>query len=163
MSESSEVQERLKLIKENCIFCKIVKKEIDAKIIYDDEVVLAILDINPVSKGHVLLMPKEHYFVFPQVPDEVLGHLNLIAKQISQNLIEIFNAKDVNVFIANGQAAGQQSTHFMLHLIPRYENDNINFEEILNNKEKSTLSEEEKEKLVSLFKKKLEELNNNLK
>ena len=73
-------------------------------------------------------MPKEHYMMMPMVPDEVLGHINVISKYLSDLLKETFNAKDVMVYIANGAAAGQQSQHFMIHVIPRYDGDGLDFD-----------------------------------
>lgn len=123
-----EIKKRIEMMKQNCIFCKIIKKEIPSKIIFEDEVVFAILDINPATLGHLLLMPKEHYMMMPMVPDEILGHLSVISKYLADLLKQTFNSKDVSIFIANGAAAGQQSQHFMVHIIPRYEKDNLNFD-----------------------------------
>lgn len=125
---AEEIQKRIQMMKDNCIFCKIVKKEIPSKIVFEDDVCLAILDINPATMGHLLLMPKEHYMMMPMVDDAVLGHLSVISKYLSELLEQTFNAKNVSIFIANGAAAGQQSQHFMIHVIPRYDNDGINFD-----------------------------------
>jgi len=149
-----EIQKRIEMMKENCIFCKIVKKEIPAKIVFEDDVCLTILDINPATKGHLLLMPKEHYMMMPMVPDEVLGHLSVISKYLSDLLKETFSCLDVTVFMANGAAAGQQSQHFMIHVIPRYENDGLNFD-LTGNK----LSVDELKDLAEKFKQKLVQAN----
>lgn len=149
-----EIQKRMQLMKDNCIFCKIIKKEIPAQIIFEDDICLAILDINPATKGHILLMPKEHYMMMPMVPDQVLGHLTVMSKYLTDLIKTTFDdSKDVTVFIANGAAAGQQSQHFMSHLIPRYENDNINFDikgEKLNEQELKNLAEKFQAKLVEI-------------
>lgn len=145
-----EIQKRIQLMKDNCIFCKITKKEIDSKIVFEDNLCLAILDINPATNGHILLMPKEHYMMLPMVPDEVLGHLSVISKYLSDLLKETFSSTDVSVFIANGAAAGQQSQHFMFHVIPRYSEDGLDFN--LNGGENSS---EDLEKLAKKFKEKL--------
>jgi histidine triad (HIT) family protein len=139
-------------MKQNCIFCKIVKKEIESKLIFEDEICLAILDINPATNGHILLMPKEHYMMMPMVPDEVLGHLSVISRYLSDLLVETFSPNDVQVFIANGAAAGQQSQHFMIHVIPRYNEDGLDFDltgENLSDSELSDLANKFKEKLLS--------------
>ena len=86
-----EIQDRIKLMKDNCIFCKIVKKEITSKVIFEDDLCLAILDINPATKGHILLMPKEHYMLMPMVSDEVLGHISVISKYLADLLKKSFN------------------------------------------------------------------------
>lgn len=145
-----EIQKRIEMMKENCIFCKIVKEEIPSKKVFEDDICLAILDINPATKGHLLLMPKEHYMMMPMVPDEVIGHLGVISKLLSDLLKKTFFAKDVSVFVANGAAAGQQSQHFMMHVIPRYKDDNLNF-----NLEGSKLSEQELNNLAEKIKLKL--------
>lgn len=148
-----EIQKRVELMKQNCIFCKIVNKEIPAKIVFEDDICLAILDINPATTGHLLLMPKEHYMIMPMVPDEVLGHLSVISKSLADLLKETFGCDDTTVFIANGAAAGQQSQHFMMHVIPRYKDDGLNFNlegSSLTEKELSDLSEKLKNKLVEM-------------
>jgi histidine triad (HIT) family protein len=111
--------------KQQCIFCQIISGKIPSKKIYEDEVCIAILDINPATKGHILLLPKEHYAIMPQVPDEVIGHLFKVSKKLSQSLLKGMRATGTNVFIANGLAAGQKAQHFMLHVIPRKEGDGI--------------------------------------
>ena len=146
-----EIKKRIELMKQNCIFCKIIKKEIPAKIVFEDDKVLAILDINPATMGHLLLMPKEHYMMMPMVPDETLGHMSVISKYLSDLLKQTFNCKNVTVFIANGAAAGQQSQHFMMHIIPRYDDDNLKF-----NLQGEKLSKQELEDLSKKIKQRLE-------
>ena len=145
-----EIQERIKLMKDNCIFCKIANKEMDAKIVFEDDICMAILDINPIANGHLLLFPKEHYMMMPMVPDEILGHLSVISKYLSELLIGAMDCSDVTMFIANGAAAGQQSQHYMMHLIPRYDGDSLDF-----NLEGSALSSDELEELANKFKSRL--------
>jgi len=152
-----EIQKRMNLIKENCIFCKIVKGEIEGKVVFKDDICQAILDINPASTGHLLLTPKEHYMMMPMVPDEVIGHLNFIAKSLCPVLIETLDCVDVTIFIANGAAAGQQSQHFLIHLIPRYQGDNLDFN--LENKQGKELNSLEVETLTNNLKEKLGKLN----
>jgi histidine triad (HIT) family protein len=149
-----EIKKRMQLMKDNCIFCKIIKKEIPSQIIFEDDICLAILDINPASKGHILLMPKEHYMMMPMVPDQVLGHITVMSKYLSDLVKTTFpDCSDTTIFIANGAAAGQQSQHFMIHLIPRYESDKINFDikgENLNHHELKSLAEKFQLKLVEM-------------
>lgn len=147
-----EIEKRIQLMKENCIFCKIVRKEMDAKVVFEDDLCLAILDINPATVGHILLMPKEHFMMLPMVPDEVLGHLSVISKYLSDLLVETFSCEDVSVFMANGAAAGQQSQHFMMHVIPRYEGDGLDFDlsgERLSEAELDDLATKIKNRLLS--------------
>ncbi|MBR9690845.1 HIT domain-containing protein [Candidatus Woesearchaeota archaeon] len=107
------------LQKQNCIFCKIISKEIPSKVVHDDELCIAILDINPANEGHTLIIPKEHYQIMPQVPGDTLGHMFNISKKISKALLMSALSKSTSIFVANGAAAGQKSPHFMIHVIPR--------------------------------------------
>ena len=145
-----EIQKRIELMKENCIFCKIVRKEIPSKIIFEDDICMAFLDINPSTVGNTILIPKEHYMMLPMMPDEVLGHLGVISKYIADLLKETFKAIDVTIMIANGTAAGQQVQHFSMNILPRYENDSINI-----NIEGNSLKDEDLYYLAEKLKKKL--------
>lgn len=132
--QKKELQEKLKnmspeqllqLQKQQCLFCQIVNWKIPSKKVYEDQWCIAVLDINPAAKGHVLILPKEHYAIMPQVPDEPLAYLFAAAKKISQVLLRGLKMSGTNIFIANGLAAGQKSQHFMIHLIPRKEGDKL--------------------------------------
>jgi histidine triad (HIT) family protein len=111
--------------KKQCIFCQIVSGKVASKKIYEDDVCLAILDINPANPGHVLLMPKDHYPIMPMIPDDELAHLSMVAKALSHIMLKALKVQGVNIFIANGTAAGQRAQHFMLHVIPRKEGDKL--------------------------------------
>jgi histidine triad (HIT) family protein len=113
---------------EQCIFCKIAKGEIPSFKIYEDEKCLAFLDINPATKGHVLLIPKDHYHLMPLIPEELSAHLGQIAKLISLKSIQLLGASHSNIFVGNGAAAGQNAPHVIIHVIPRYEGDGLNLE-----------------------------------
>ena len=73
--------------KQQCVFCQIIAGKIPSKMVFDDEQCVAVLDINPASPGHLLLLPKEHYAIMPQVPEELLNHLTIISKKLSQILL----------------------------------------------------------------------------
>ena len=118
-------EELQELQKQQCIFCQIVTGKIPSKKVYEDSICLAILDINPATKGHILLLPKEHYAIMPQVPEKILGHLSIVAKHVSQVVLKILRTDGTTVFIANGAAAGQRAQHFMIHLIPRRSGDGL--------------------------------------
>ncbi len=122
----SVISEEGENVKANCIFCKMASNQVQSKKVYEDEKVLAILDIYPANPGHVLIMPKEHYSIMPLVPDNELGHLFVVAKAISTALLKALNVKGTNIFVANGAVAGQKSPHFLFHLIPRHESDGLN-------------------------------------
>ena len=132
--QQAELQEKLKNMspeelqefqKQQCIFCQILSGKVPSKKIYEDDKCLAILDINPAAKGHLLLLTKEHYSIMPQIPDGILGHLAIISKYLSQSLLKILKVGGTNIFIANGLAAGQKAQHFMVHIIPRKEGDGL--------------------------------------
>jgi len=111
--------------KQQCIFCQIITGKIPSKKVYSDDKCIAVMDINPASKGHLLIMPKEHYAIMPQMPDKEIGHLFLVSKYLSQILLKSLKVSGTNVFVANGGVAGQRAQHFMLHLIPRKEGDKV--------------------------------------
>jgi len=117
--------EQLAAVQQQCIFCQIASGKVPAKKVYEDKHVLAILDINPASAGHILLITKKHYFVMPQIPENEVEHIGKIAKQLSQILLKALKVEGTSIFIANGVAAGQKAQHFMLHIIPRKQGDNI--------------------------------------
>ncbi len=127
-------EEILELQRKNCIFCKIIKGEVNSRKIYEDDKVVAILDINPANPGHTLLLPKEHYMILPQIPEDVLKHLFIVAKALSQVLLKAVGATGTNIFVANGAAAGQRAPHFMIHVIPRIEGDGISVFNLPGNK-----------------------------
>ncbi len=114
--------------KKQCIFCQIVAGKVQSKKIYEDDEVLAILDVNPANPGHILIMPKEHYSIMPQIPDEEIGHIFMVAKALSNTSLRALEVQGSNIIVANGVAAGQRAQHFMVHLIPRKENDGVDFQ-----------------------------------
>ncbi|MBS3119488.1 HIT domain-containing protein [Candidatus Woesearchaeota archaeon] len=113
------------LQKENCIFCHISEHKVPAKIVHEDDSSIAVLDINPATRGHVLILPKKHYQVMPQVPDREIGHLFKVAKSVAHALLKSLGVQGATVFVANGALAGQKAPHFMLHVIPRVDKDKI--------------------------------------
>ncbi len=130
--KSMSPEELREFQKQQCIFCQIVAGQVPAKKVYEDEQSLAIMDINPAVPGHILLLPKEHYAIMPQVPEKEIGHLFLVSKYLSQVLLKVLKAGGTNVFVANGLAAGQKAQHFIVHVIPRKEGDGVlNWEEKL--------------------------------
>lgn len=129
---------------EQCIFCQIAKGSIPSKKVYEDDKVVAVLDINPALPGHLLVIPKEHISIMPQIQPSLVGHLGVVAKKLSHLILKKLGVEGVSVFIANGGAAGQRSPHFMMHVIPRIEEDNVGL-----NPEKGQLSDEDLRKLQS--------------
>ena len=118
-------EELLEFQKKQCIFCQIISGKIPSKKLYEDDSCLAILDINPATRGHLLILPKEHYAIMPQIPDKLMGRLMNVAKTLSKLLLKALRADGTTVFIANGLVAGQKAQHFIVHLIPRKEGDGV--------------------------------------
>ncbi|MBW3002393.1 HIT family protein [Candidatus Woesearchaeota archaeon] len=110
---------------EDCIFCKIVKGEIPCQKVYEDDKILAFLDIMPVHKGHTLVIPKEHHTDILDMPDDTLAELAKVAKKVSKAVKEATKADGFNIGQNNGAAAGQAVFHFHLHVIPRFNNDGL--------------------------------------
>jgi histidine triad (HIT) family protein len=107
----------------NCIFCKIANGEIPSKAIYEDEDFKVILDLGPATKGHALILPKEHAADLFELPEETAAKAMLLAKKLGKQMKDQLHADGLNLVQNNGEAAGQTVHHFHLHLIPRYEND----------------------------------------
>jgi histidine triad (HIT) family protein len=105
---------------QDCIFCKIVEGEISSTKVYEDENVLAFMDINPWDKGHTLVIPKKHFDPITNVPDDILQKIIVVAKKIAAAQIKVLNAIGVNIAQSNGKAAGQEVPHVHFHIIPRY-------------------------------------------
>lgn len=110
--------------KEDCIFCKIVNGEIPSKTIYEDETFRAILDLGPATKGHALLIPKEHASDLYELPEETAGQALICAKKLATLMTSKLKCDGFNLVQNNGEVAGQTVHHFHLHLIPRYADDN---------------------------------------
>ncbi len=114
--------------KKQCIFCQIISGKVQSKKVFEDESTIGILDINPANPGHILLLPKEHYSIMPQIPEDDIGHLFMTAKALSNAMLRALEVQGTNIIVANGVAAGQRAQHFMIHVIPRKENDGLKFE-----------------------------------
>ena len=109
----------------NCIFCKIIKGEIPAAKVYEDEDVLSFLDIMPANKGHCLVIPKKHYEALLDIPDEDLSELIKAVKKVGKALSLSIGNGAYNVVMNNGQEAGQVVQHAHIHIIPRFKNDRL--------------------------------------
>lgn len=111
-----------------CIFCKIIEGEIPSSKVYEDDDILAILDISQTTRGHTLVMPKKHYDDFLQMPEKEFGALMEKVQQIADRIVKKMNAKGCNILINTGETAGQTVRHVHVHIIPRYdENDTVSF------------------------------------
>ncbi len=108
---------------DNCIFCKIANGEIPSKTIYEDEKFRVILDLGPATKGHALILPKDHYANIYELPEEMAGNVMKLAKKMATQITEKLGCEGFNLVQNNGNLAGQTVYHFHLHLIPRYRAD----------------------------------------
>lgn len=112
--------------KENsCIFCKIANGTIPCYKVYEDDTVIAFLDVNPASRGHTLVLPKEHFANMTTCPRDILDHTFEVVQLISQAQIAQLGASGCNVITNIGKAAGQTVKHFHVHVIPRYDDDGL--------------------------------------
>lgn len=137
----------------NCIFCKIVNKDIPSVIVYEDEVMMAFLDISQTTKGHTLLIPKLHFENVFDIDENTIAHIHKQLPKIANAIIKAFNAQGVNVVNNSGKVAGQTVFHYHVHLVPRYK-ENDDFEIIYaNNIDK--YSKEDLEEIASLIKEQL--------
>lgn len=109
----------------NCIFCKIINNEIPSKKIYEDADFLAMLDIAPATRGHVLILPKEHAVTMTELSDDKLSKILVIAKKIIEAMKKVYAFSDYNIIQNNGRVAGQTVSHYHMHLIPRYSVDEV--------------------------------------
>ncbi|MDO8554386.1 MAG: HIT family protein [Candidatus Micrarchaeota archaeon] len=109
----------------DCIFCKIVNKEIPGKIVYEDEHVLAFLDIKPVARGHTLVIPKKHATDIFELDDKSAEEILKVAKKVSTGILKSLGAAGINLLNANRKEAGQSVFHYHMHVIPRYTGDGM--------------------------------------
>ncbi len=106
-----------------CIFCDIIKREAPSEIVYEDEDIIAFLDINPINYGHLLVLTKLHFDNFLTVPKDLLHKLISKVQFLAGIVKRSTNADGFNTMSNNGTAAGQRIFHFHFHIIPRFEND----------------------------------------
>ena len=111
------------MTKDDCIFCKLANGVFPTNSIYEDDKFNVILDNGPATKGHALILPKEHADDLFELPDETAAEAFKLAKKLGKHIMETLGADGLNVVQNNGEAAGQTVRHFHLHLIPRYTND----------------------------------------
>lgn len=106
-----------------CIFCSIINKEIPSKIVWEDEQILAILDISQVTRGHTLVMPKKHVRSLMECDEETAAQLFQTVRRLAVQIQEKTGAAGINILNNNGEAAGQTVEHLHVHIIPRYGED----------------------------------------
>lgn len=134
---------------DNCIFCKIAAGEIPSATLYEDDDFRVILDIEPASKGHALILPKEHYANLYELDDKLAAKAMVLAKKMVTKLTDILGCDGYNVVQNNGTVAGQTVFHFHMHLIPRYQGDGVKL-----GWKQGTLTDEVKEEILTKIRKK---------
>lgn len=107
----------------NCIFCKIANGEIPSRTIEENEMLRVVLDVGPATRGHALILPKEHYRNLYDLPEEVAAEAVKMAKKVALKMKDKLNCDGVNIVQNNEEAAGQTVFHFHMHVIPRYVDD----------------------------------------
>ena len=110
---------------DDCIFCKMAAGQIPVAKIYEDEVVLAFLDIGPISDGHTLLIPKQHFEKLDECPSGLLGQVSSRIGKVAKAVTAAMNSDGYNVLCNNGRAAGQVVNHLHFHIIPRNLGDGV--------------------------------------
>lgn len=127
---------------DNCIFCKIIRKEIPSIKLYEDDDVYALMDIQPINPGHLLIIPKMHSQLISGIEDSVVAKMNVVAKKLNTAIRNSgLKAEGVNFFLADGEAAGQEVYHVHLHVFPRFRNDGFGIKFPESHKSKPDFSE----------------------
>ena len=108
-----------------CIFCKIVRKQAPASIVYEDETVIAFLDIRPLNLGHTLVIPKAHCVNIFDIPEDHLNQVYRVTKQVSSAIKKTTSADGISIIQQNGKAAGQDIFHLHVHVVPRFEGQKL--------------------------------------
>lgn len=108
------------MIKDDCIFCKIIKGDIPSRTLYEDDSFKVIMDIEPADKGHALILPKDHYADLYEIPEDLAAGATKLAKKLITEFTAKLNCDGYNILQNNKEAAGQTVSHYHVHLIPRY-------------------------------------------
>lgn len=111
----------------DCIFCKIVAAELPASVVYEDESLIAFLDINPLAEGHLLVLPREHHPRLTDLPPALCGRVSAAMPMLARALMKVTGAEGFNLLQSNGRTAGQVVDHVHFHLIPRDASDELGF------------------------------------
>ena len=111
--------------KDDCIFCKLANGNIPTNALYEDYMVKVIFDAGPVTKGHLLILPKNHFDDIYSLDDETAAHIFKVAVKLSKALKKALHCDGLNILQNNGELAGQTVFHFHMHIIPRYKGDSF--------------------------------------
>lgn len=122
------IKKQQEMQQSKCIFCEIISGKIPSKKIYEDSDILAIMEIMPASKGHILILPKQHFQFIQEISEKLIEKIFYFIKLISPAIVKTLDARSLSIYIPQGKLAGQRIPHFVINLIPRYENDNLAFD-----------------------------------
>lgn len=111
-----------------CVYCEVKEGQRGFKKIYEDELCLAVIHPNPANSGHIIIFPKEHYTIIEQIPDFTVESLFVVANNLSRLLFETLPIQGTNLIIQNGVAAEQDIPHFAINIIPRTQEDGLDFQ-----------------------------------
>jgi histidine triad (HIT) family protein len=111
-----------------CDICRILENKDSFKLFYEDDLCFALLHESPSTEGHSLVIPKKHYPILEEIPEKTLEHIFNIANQVSIALFDTLKATGTNIIVNNGISAGQELPHFLINIIPRKDNDKLDFE-----------------------------------
>jgi histidine triad (HIT) family protein len=111
----------------DCVFCKILKGEIPAQKVYEDNRIVAILDINPVAQGHTLVLPKEHHETWTDLPADLAADLAKAAQTVARGVVKSTGAEGFNLLMNNKRCSGQAIDHAHFHVIPRKKDDGVKY------------------------------------
>ncbi|NMA42360.1 MAG: HIT family protein [Oligosphaeraceae bacterium] len=107
----------------DCVFCRIIRSELPSTRLYEDDLVLAFLDIAPFNPGHCLVIPKQHHHSITTLPTEYQGRIMSVASKLGAAVVRSLEADAFNLLLNNGTCAGQEVPHVHLHVIPRFRDD----------------------------------------
>ncbi len=108
-----------------CVFCDIIDHKIPSKVVYEDDKVLAILDLSQATYGHTLVMPKKHYANVLECDPDTFADVCKVAQKLAKQIVEKTGAKGCNLLINTGEVAGQSVQHLHVHILPRYTEDDV--------------------------------------
>ena len=126
----------------DCLFCKIIAKQISAHIVYENDHVVAMLDIHPRAPGHIMILPKAHRETLLEVPDNELQPIFAAVKKVIARLKEVLNPDGFTIGINHGKASGQEINHLHIHILPRSRGDGwSSIQSVVNNPPKESLDD----------------------
>ena len=111
----------------DCVFCRILKGEIPAQKVHEDDRAVALLDINPVAPGHTLVLPRAHHETWTDLPPELASHLALVAQTVARAVVKAQGAQGFNLLMNNHRCSGQAIPHAHFHVIPRKTDDGVKY------------------------------------